>query len=167
MRTVSANFRKALFDQESAEVPIFLVTITHDSLATPIRLSTDATERLSETPLTYGTTSRGDEYLFVGMEIAIPDEGDRMSPASKLTIQNVSRELIPLARSVTTPPRVAIECVLASDPDTVEFSIPIMEMAGLQYDAATLTFSLVVDALSSEPFGAGRFTPAGFPGLFY
>jgi hypothetical protein len=49
VRVLSLNFRKALYAQESGEVPIFLLTITHPSLAAPIRLSTDPTARISPT----------------------------------------------------------------------------------------------------------------------
>ena len=58
MRTLSLNFRQALFAQESGEIPIFLLTITHPDLPDPIYQSTDATVRLSTYPLTYGTISR-------------------------------------------------------------------------------------------------------------
>jgi hypothetical protein len=44
------------------------------------------------------------------------------APASKLIVSNVTRDLIPLARSVSTPPAVVLEAVLASALDTVEMS---------------------------------------------
>jgi hypothetical protein len=167
MRILSLNFRKAIFAQESGEVPVFLVTITHPDLEAPIFLSTDPTERLSLDPLVYGTTSRGDEYLYVGMAVTLPDEQDKNPPASKLVISNTTRQLIPLARSVTSPPSVKIEAVLASSPDTVELAVPALDMVGLTYDAGQLTFSLSIDALTTEPFPSGSFDPASFPALFF
>ncbi len=167
MRVVSLNFRVAMFAQESGEVPIFLLTITHPELADPIRLTTDPTERFSTDPLLYGTTSRGVQYLYVGMDVTLPDEQDKNPPASKLVVSNVNRDLIPLARSVNSPPSVTFEAVLASALDVVEFSIPALDMINLQYDAGQLTFSLAMDALTSEPYPAGSFSPSSFPGLFY
>lgn len=167
MRTLSLNFRKSLFSQESGEYPIFLLTIEHESLTSPIRLSSDATTRLTEDPLRYGTLSRGETFLFVGMEITLPDEQDKAPPSAKMTIMNASRELIPLARSITTPASVTIEAVLASALDAVELEIPAMDMVGLQYDADQLSFALQIDALATEPYPAGTFDPASFPGLFY
>lgn len=167
MRILSLNFRKALFSQESGEVPIFLLTITHPSLADPIYLSTDPTERFSTTPLMYRTTSRTIDFLYAGIDVTIPDEQDKTPPASKLTIQNVTRDLIPLARSVSTPPSVKIEAVLASDLDTVEMTFPALDMSNLTYDANQLVFDLTMDALVTEPFPSGTFSPAYFPGLFY
>lgn len=167
MRVLSLNFREALFGQESGEVPIMLLTITHPELAEPIYLSTDPTERFLTDPLMYRTRSREIDFLYAGIDVTLPDEHDKSPPASKLTIANVTRGLIPLARSVSTPPAVKIEVVLASDLDTVEMTWPAMDMSNLTYDASFLTFDLTIDALVTEPYPSGTFSPAYFPGLFY
>ena len=167
MRTVSLNFRKAMFAQESGEMPIFLLTITHPSLASPILLSTDATSRITTDPLVYGTTSRSNTYLYAGVDLALPDESDRTAPAMKMTISNVARDIVPLARSIGTPAQVKIEVVLASAPDTVEITLPQFDMTNLNYDAASLAFDLTMDSLTTEPFPAGNFSPAYFPALFF
>jgi Domain of unknown function (DUF1833) len=167
VRVLSLNFRKALFSQESGEVPIFLLTITHPSLTSPIYLSTDPTTRYQDLPPAYRTVSRTINFLYAGIDIAIPDEQDKTPPASKLTIQNVTRDLIPLARSVNTPPSVKIEAVLASAPDSVEMTWPALDMSNLTYDANQLVFDLTMDALVTEPFPSGTFGPAYFPALFY
>ncbi len=167
MRVLSLNFRKELFAQESGQVPIFLLMITHPSLADPIRLSTDPTERFSTDPLMYRTQSRGMDFLYLGVEVTIPDEQDQSPPTSKLTISNITREIIPLARSVSTPPSVKMELVMSSDLDTVEMTVPAMNMTNLQYDANKLVFDLTIDALTTEPFPAGTFSPAYFPALFF
>jgi hypothetical protein len=167
MRILSLNFREALFAQESGEVPILLVTITHPELPEPIYLSTDPTERFSTDPLMYRTRSRGIDFLYAGIDVTLPDEQDKSPPASKPTIANVTRGLIPLARSVSTPPAVKIEVVLASDLDTVEMTWPAMDMTNLTYDASFLTFDLTIDALVMEPYPSSTFSPAYFPGLFY
>jgi hypothetical protein len=167
MRVLSLNFRTALFGQESGEVPIFLLTITHDDLEEPICLTTDPTERKSTDPLIYRTMSRGTEFLYAGVDVTIPNEEDKSPPVSKLTIANVTRGLIPLARSVSTPPSVKIEMVLASDLDTVETTFPAMDMSNLTYDASFLNFDLTMDSLTSEPYPSGTFSPAYFSGLFY
>lgn len=167
MRVLSLNFRKALFSQESGEVPVFLATITHPSLAAPIRLSTDPTSRITTDPLVYGTVSRGNTFLYAGIDLTLPDEQDRSPPASKLTVANVTRDLIPLARSVPSPASVKIEAVLASALDTVEISFPAFQMTNLVYDVASLVFDLTLDALVTEPYPSGTFSPAGFQALFY
>lgn len=133
----------------------------------PIRLSTDATDRLSEDPLIYKTTSRGNNFIYAGVAITIPNEEDRSPPSSKLTIQNIDRDLIPTARSINTPASASIEIVLASDPNTVEVSLVSMDMVNLIYNAESLTFDLIIDSMQTEPYPAGTFSPAYFPGLYY
>lgn len=166
MRTLSLNARQALFSQESGEVMVLLLTITHPNLAEPIRLTSDPTQRLSTDPLVYGTTSRGNDYLFVGMEVTLPDEKEQSPPSSKLIVSNVDRAIIPLVRSITSPAQVLMEGLLASDLSTVEFSVPVLDIINVNYDAAQLTFDLAIDALAIEPFPAGNFDPASFPALF-
>jgi len=167
MRAISLNLRQEMFAQESGEVLIFLLTISHASLTTPIRLTTDPTERKSTDPLVYRTMSRGEEFLYAGVDITIPDEQDRSPPASKLTVENVTRGLVPLARSIATPPSIKIEVVAASDLDTVEMTWPALDMSNLQYDAGQLVFDLTMDSLVTEPYPSGSFNPASFRGLFY
>lgn len=167
MRVLSLNFRKALFSQESGEVPVFLATITHPSLSAPIRLSTDPTSRISTDPLVYGTVSRGDTFFYAGIDLTLPDEQDRAPPTSKLTVANVTRDLIPLARSIPSPATIKIEVVLASALDVVEMALPAFQMTNLVYDLASLVFDLTIDALVTEPYPSGTFSPAEFQGLFY
>ncbi|HEY5209301.1 MAG TPA: hypothetical protein VIJ42_07640 [Stellaceae bacterium] len=57
MRRVSLNQRLSFDAAASDEVEICLIKISHPSLDAPIRLSTDATQRLSIEPLAYGTQS--------------------------------------------------------------------------------------------------------------
>lgn len=155
-----------MFAQESAEPVAFLLTITHPQLATPILLSSDATTRISDEPV-YATISRSLTFLYAACGLQIPDEQDGAAPAAKLVIENVTREVISLARSVSTPPQVKMEVVLVSAPDTVEITWPAFDMTGLQYDGSTLQFDLTIDALTTEPYPSGTFGPADFPALLF
>lgn len=167
MRTLSLNLREELFNADSGEYLIFLLTITHPSLEEPIRLTSDATERLETDPdLIYGTNSRGETYYFIGMQIVLPSEQEKSPPNSKLVISNVDRSIIPLIRSITSPAEVLIEAVRTSDPETVEFTIPKMEITHATYDADQISFDLTIDALAAEPYPADSFTPGNFGGLF-
>jgi hypothetical protein len=164
-RTVSLNLREALFSEHTGEFPIWLVTITHDDLPDPIRLSSDPTERLSTDPLIYGTTSRSEVYYFVGMGILIPDEREDLAPRGRLTIENIDRSLIPLLRSTATPAQVLIEIVIASAPDDVEIAYPLLDLKNAEYDANSITIDVILDALVTEPYPAGSFDASGFPAL--
>lgn len=165
MRSVSDAFRQALYAQESDEVAVCLITVTHPELTDPIRLSTDPTTRLSTDPLLYGTKSRGDDYSFVPINVMIPEEGEE-APAATLEIDNTDLGLITAIRSVTQAASVKIEIVLASDPDTVEIEYPAMTVSHVDYDAQTIRFSLAIDSLATEPFPGTAFIPSMFPSLF-
>lgn len=165
-RMLSLTMRQALNAQETGELPIFLLTVTHPQLESPILLSSDPTQRLSETPLVYGTHSRERDFMFLPMSFTIPDEKDDAPPATQLVIDNVDRELVNILRSTSTPAQVLIELVLASAPNAVEIEFPLFDLVGADYDAQQVSLSLALNGLATEPFPSGTFSPATFPGLF-
>ena len=165
-RTVSLTARTAFNAETTGEVPVFLITVDHDDLATPFRFSSDPTTRLSVDPLSYGTVSLGVTYNFLPIGMVMPDDSDEAPPAFRITIDNVAREMVPLLRSVDTPATVTIEMVLASDPDTIEVSWPEFDLIQADYDAQSVIIDLAIDSLVTEPYPFGRFSPSGFGGLF-
>jgi hypothetical protein len=164
-RDLSLTLREAINAQESGEVPIFLVTIDHDEADEPILLSSDPTERVTDVPLVYGTTSNGDFYQFVPMSLPLPDESDEAAPRTQIRISHINREVAILARSVTTPGTAQIKMVLASSPDDVEVETPVMDILAATLEAGELTLDLGLNSMMREPFPADNFDPAGFPGL--
>lgn len=165
-RSLSLNFREAINAQESGLVVITLLTITHADLAEPIRLSTDPTTRVSTTPLAYVTTSRGDDYYFVPMQIAPPDEKEGAPPRSQIRISNVTREVMQLIRSITTPPKCKMEWVLDTDLDTVEIESPELDIVDSNALAGELTLELSLNSMAAEQYPVDSFDPSAFPGLF-
>lgn len=164
--TISDEFRRELFAQESDDVAIMLLTIDDGESPEPIRLSSDATTRLSTDPLTYGTTSRGDVFLYLPFRFVLPQERADVAPRVELTIDNIERSLVQVVEAFTAPPRLTIEIVMASDPDYVEVLLPGMILSNISFTAETITATLVRNALDTEPFPFGTFTPRYFPGLF-
>lgn len=166
MRTLALTMRSAMNAENTGEVPVFLVTITHPQLDAPILLSTDPTERISDSPLTYGTRSRGLEYIFLPMSLSLPDEKDEGIPMMQMIIDNVDREMVGILRSTSTPSLARIELMLASAPDVVEIALPELEVVAADYDEGQITLTKRLNGLASEPFPQGSFSPATFPGLF-
>jgi hypothetical protein len=168
MAVYPLNVRAALQDQHTAEIEVALVTFTHASLAEPIRVSSDNTERLSMDPLRYGTVSDGETYEFILMSAIIPDDQKESLPRTSLMLSNIDASLIALMRSFTTPPASAeIALVLASAPDTVFQRFTNMTVTRVNYDESTVTLELeaFADRVSQrEPFGE-RQTRFRFPGL--
>lgn len=166
MRTLSDAFKKALFAQESDEVVICLLTVDHEELTTPFYFSSDNTSRISENPLMYATVSRGREYYFVPFDFILPEDKSDVPPKIMLTVENIDRQIVPLLRSFTTPPSILVEIVLKSAPSIVEMDFPEMQMANATIVDSNIQIELVCDALLTEPFPGGTFTPGAFPGLF-
>lgn len=165
-RTLSLTLRRAMNAQETGEVPVVLLTISHPSFPDIARLSSDPTTRLSEAPLKYGTVSRGQTFIFAPFSTALPDDVDQRAPTARFMIENVSRDLVETIRSVSTPATASIELVLASSPDDVEMEFPAFDIRSANYNANIMTLELSIDALTDEPYPAGNFDPSAFPGLF-
>ena len=165
-RTVSSTFISAANAQETDEVIICLLTVTHEEIPAPIYLSSDATERLSADPLIYGTTSRGNQHLYLPFEFTLPDDKSDSPPRVILTMDNTDRSLVELLRSISTPADVLVEIVLGSDLNHVELVMPSLQLSDVTIDEGSISATLVSDSLINEPYPAGLFTPGAFPGLF-
>lgn len=166
-RPLSSTLIEAMNASESGEVLIWLMTISHPDLAEPLRISNDPTTRISDDPLTYATTSRGNQFLFVPFRVTAPDEQDQAPPTAKIEVENIDRAMIGLIRSVTSPPpTITLELVMGSSLDTVEVTFPDFSIAKASYDAEKVSLDLALDNLAVEPYPAMTFDPSRFPGLF-
>jgi hypothetical protein len=113
-----------------------------------------------------GVKSQGEEFVALPFEISLPNEDEDTLPRARLTIDNVSREIIKAVRSINSPAQITIQVVLASDPDTVEAEITKFQLTNVTADALTVQGDLTTEQFDQEPYPAGRFTGAGFPGMF-
>lgn len=167
-RTLSSAALSAFYSEETGDFPIILITIVAAGVVNPIRVSSDPTQRVLETTadVFYGTVSRGETYYFIPFSITLPNDNDTTPPQTSITIDNVSRELMSFIRNLTSRPTATIEVVMSNTPDTVEVEFPEFDIETIGYDQLQITGELKVDMLVTEPFPAGTFTPAQFPGLF-
>lgn len=167
MRTVSADFRNALFDEATGEVIVLLLTFTHPALPNgEMRLSTDNADLLNYEEQLRGTISRGRQYSFMPCEISLPEDGDDVQATLQATFFDVAMEITPLLEQATAPIYVTAEIVLASTPDLVEVEFAAFELASADIQGDNVVLSLTVDAMASEPYPADNFTPSSFPGLW-
>jgi hypothetical protein len=154
-RSLSSAAVRALTAQETGEVFLMLVTITHDDIA-PLYFANN-TETI---------TSRGHDYLGWPFQVALPDEREDAMPAVQLRIDNIDRRIMESIRGLSTAPAVALEVVLASAPDVVEAGPFAFTLRGVEYDALTITGTLAPEDVLNEPAMQFSFTPDLFPGLF-
>lgn len=165
-RTLSLTFRKSINDEISPEAIVTLLELQHPDIPGIARLSSDPTQRVTDVPWRYGTISGGNTYLFCPMIITQPDDIDERAPTSVLQIAQVDRQLTVLARSVITSGTCNMKQVLASAPNTVEYTWPTFDIRSFSLVASMLSLEFGNDALDREPFPAYKITPSGFPGGF-
>ena len=169
MTTTSLNFREAANAQETGRVPIALITLSHADLADDIRISTDPTAELGSTTDTekvYGTTSDSKEYVFLPVRIKLPDDTDEGPGEMQLEFDNVHRAYTEAIRDVFTPVTCQIDLVMDNALDTIDASWPEFQLTNINYDATTITGTLKLETLETEPYPAGSFVPSYFSGLF-
>lgn len=135
---------------------------------TIIRLSDGFTQRISETAdeVIYGVVSRGNNYIFLPIQVTLPQEDEAQAPRCSITLNDVTRYVTPIIRTITGPPKVTLELVLSNTPDTVEVSFSGLYITDFTYNADSVTASLAMTDFDREPFPMHSFSPKYFPGLF-
>jgi len=162
---VSDALKETVFAPETDEVFIILITVTGNDLATPIRIANDPMVLLPVAGVR-GVISRGEEYIYLPIDIQLPQQDDTGIARARLTIDNVDRLIVEGARKASKGLSVTIEIVMASDPDTVEVSVPDFRFERVRYNALTISGDISLEYFDLEPFPSGRFTPSKWPGIF-
>lgn len=172
-RRISLNARAAQETAGTAEVEVALFVIEHADLDTPVRLSTDPTERLSTDPLRYGTRApwmgadpATDPYLFVLASAEFPSDVEDAPAGAVLVLENVDNDIARLLRSFTDRATVHMAVVLASSPDLIEAEFRDMQLISADGDAAEVALTISRAPIEEESVPMERFTKDRFPGLF-
>jgi len=157
MRQLSQAALQALLAQDTAEVFIPILKITHLDLTAPILLAYN-TE----------TVHRADgDYLPYPFQINIPESSDNEAPTVNLTVDNTDLSVNDAIRSLVGMPTVEFSVVLASSPDTVEIGPYEMSLQNAQANAQTITGTLGFEQdLFSQLVPAQTYIPTNSPGLF-
>lgn len=170
-RTTTRKMRRHVQEEVDALVKVFLITIYHKDLETPIRASSDATQRLEEYSdeinVIYGTVSNGNTYFYTGFDASLANDEDGAAPQVQITMPNADRKIIEAIESMGSGlVTVDLQIVFADTPDIVELEIKGMEMSDITYDESTISGIISRDLLFSEPFPCRSFTPQDFPYIF-
>lgn len=155
-RSLSSSAKTALNAAETGEAFIILLTFTHGSLASPIRVSSDDVN----------TVSRGETFAAYPFELVLPDDGEGRSPRARLVIDNVDRQIMEAIRSLQSAPVLLIEIVRAAAPDTVEAVFHDFRLQNVTYDSRAIEGDLSIEDFTAEPYPAASFSPSYFPGIF-
>lgn len=157
--------------QETEDSDIVLLTVSHASWGKDvIRLSTHPTTHLRDDQDTgipiYGTVSRGNEYMYVPVQVSLPSSNDESPPEAHLVISNVSRELSPYIKMADKEaPKVTIEVVNTGTPDIVEMSFEDLDFDTTTWDANTMDIKVVNYTANTEPVPYLRFSLGYFQNM--
>lgn len=154
-RTLSSTALASANAQETDEVWLVLLTIDHDDLEAPLRVVNNNAN----------VTSNGQEFIAFPFEIELPGEDPDQPATARLKIDNVDRRVVQALRSIASAPTVTIQVILASAPNTVEFSFEGMTLRNAIYDANAITAELTFEQILTEPI-AVTMNPQRFPGMF-
>ncbi|HOS41941.1 MAG TPA: DUF1833 family protein [Spirochaetota bacterium] len=155
-RNTSATFQRAVFAQETDEVFIILLEISHADLAEPIRVCNNSKD----------IVSNGKTYTAFPFLTATASEHDDQLSTVPLMIDNVGREVVEAIRTITSAPDVTMSVVLASDPDTVEAGPWSYKLRDVRYNAQIVEGQLGHEDILNESYPEGQYDPAGYPALF-
>lgn len=164
-RTISTNALRAMYAQETGEIFVILITITHPDLKdesgnpAPLRACTELL------PARAPFVSNGDEFVYFPFQIELPlDAADELSQ-TRLRIDNIDGSIIDAIRALRQPPSVLLQIVLSSTPDIVEAEFD-MQLLDIDYDAIEIVGTLGWENILTEPYPGESVTPKFFPGLF-
>ena len=153
---LSDEARGAMFAEETTDGLLILLTIDHDDLSVPVRVVNN----------NVNVTSRGNEFIAFPFEMVLPTSSPNSPPKAQLIIDNVSRELGQIIRSISSAPNMLIEVVRINDFDALELSFPSFKLRNVRFDVSQIRADLVSEDLQVEPYPVHTFSPAAFPGLF-
>jgi hypothetical protein len=155
-RALSTLAKQAIFAESTGEVFLLLLTLSHATLLTPIRVVLN----------TENIVSRGNTFLAFPFEFVLPGEREDQIPRCRLRIDNVDRQIVTALRNATSAIALLAEIVLAAQPDTVDATFDGFTLKDARYDVLIVEGDLALEDPLNEPAIADRFTPSNFPGIF-
>ena len=155
-RTINDTLKQKLYDQETDEVIIELITIDHDDFTAPIRVSSNGED----------VVSRGNTFVSYPFDLKLPTDETGSPPRATLSIDAVDRTIVNSIRKTTKAATIMLEVVAHSDLDNPIASIPDFQLKNITGDLFKISGELILENQVNEPFPYRRFVPSEFGGLF-
>ena len=159
-RAISTDFRDAVEASRSSEVIVIFATITHASLAEPVRVNSDVVDY----------EYNGDLYSGAAFALTLLTD-DEQPPRAQVSIHNVAQALGRAVQALSSSPAILIEIMVKSDFDdsdprvaigtpVVEYSAPGLLLQNVKCDVLTMSADIVGYDLTTEPWPSIRSPPA-------
>lgn len=153
---VSQTVRRALQAPATAEVVLFLLTVSHPNLSVPLRFVGNTSD----------VTSRGNHYVAAGFQALPPSQVEEGEPTASVEFQNIDRGVEEKLAALSGEPTFTLELVLASALDTVFAGPYALPLGSAETSTNSIRLTLGgADPLLSKQFPRHRFSTEAFPGL--
>lgn len=155
--TYSTNARRNLLATSADEPMLELAEITHSGLAVPVRVVND----------TQDIVVGGQTYIACPFSLSRPDDVDQQTPAAKLSVDNIGRELTQWLESSNggKGARCRIMAVMRSSPNVIEFDMT-LDLTGLSINNQTVDGQLGFQNTLMQPAVTVRYDPLTSPGMY-
>lgn len=166
-RIISTSLRKLMQQQESGEAIIPFLTITHPTIDPPIRVAGDGVDYVWQ----------GEDWTGFFYEVNMLSD-DESPPKTQLSIQNVDRRIGDTLLSISTPARIRLDLVAASEFDQtanprtplgtppIEYTANFLFLTGVTVDAGNVTGDVVSWDYTQDTWPGRRATQDRFPALY-
>lgn len=155
-RTLSPTAAQAILARETAEVFLCCLTITGDGLDT-LR-AVNNTEPVVRTGGTYRP------YPF---QVMLPEDTDSANLTVTLKVDNIDRQVTRALREFQGVPKVTLEVILASSPNTVEIGPLEFALLATDYDSVVITATLGYEEdFLNQAVPSQTYNPTNSPGIF-
>lgn len=111
-------------------------------------------------------TSRGRIYTAADVEYTPAKKTGQELSNARITISNVSRELIGIIRQAHEDPTITAELIAVSRPDIVVDADGPFDLFDITFTTASIQAQLGYTRFFDEQFPHGEYTPAYFPAIF-
>lgn len=156
-REFSAALKRILNQPRLDDAYLILAELSHEALGgQPLRFANN----------TEDVISNGATYIGFPFDVTLPGD-EEGPPRGKIAIQNVDRRIGITIRGLSSPPRLRLMVVLASDPDTVWLDYKHFWFRNIRMDALHVEGDVDSWDFATEPWPNRRATADRFPGLFW
>ena len=161
-RSVSPVALSALFSQETEEAFVPLILLNHPEMTEPFRVAGSRSDVITNDTFQFNAT-----YYAYPFSIQLPDEQEDRPPEVSIIIDNIDKRLVDFLRTPARgSPTITLTIVLESTPTVIEAGPFEFTLRSVTWNRLTIRGVLSYEQILDEPYPAGTFNPAEFPGLF-
>lgn len=153
--TGSANAKQQITAREKDQAVLLLVTLFPPSFPI-IRIVNNLED----------VTSNGNVFTAFPVRIELSADDGKTLQTVKMTIDNVTLEMIEWLRSVTSPIPVTIQTIFSGSPDIIEQQISDLIIRSIKYNSMTIEATLFADDDLNQIVPSDTYNSNDFPGLY-